>query len=368
MFFDDDFVDHYTLLVTGNGFDIALNLPTRYEDFFNVLKKAKASSTFEVFYQTIQDSLINEKDCLSFYSAFKACEKTNYFVRYFISYNKIFDKWCDVEQEIKDVVLSFDTFLFNISKSNSTYSKFYTAGLEGVKTLNIFHPEFVKQWNEFGFRTDDDYVTGTLIDTDYVGPLTTYALKNRFQEIQKTIIETLYSDLQNFKLVFSLYIKCFANCNHLAIPKNLSADYVITYNYTKASELCINPTDKTFYIHGKDENIVLGIGSDEKFHDHRFNRFTKLNQRTGISNMDINDYLGEGSLIGYIGFSFNINDKETIIEYFKQKDTTHIIYFLDETARNDLVDNLINIITFEKYNELFNSDKIQFQPSSSLFD
>ena len=368
MFETDENTNHFSLLVTGNGFDIALNLPTKYEDFLKMLKTAKNITDIGEFIDSNKGRISNEADCLSFINVFKSIENENYFLRYFLAYKYVLEKWCDVEQEIKNIVLSFDAFLFNVSKASLTHSKAYIGSLENVKTLNIFHPEFVRQWHGFVFRTDDDYHTGTIVDADYIGNFTAYTQKNRFEEIRKEIVDALYKDLNDFKLLFSLYIKCFAVCSHLTLPKSLSVDCIITYNYTKSTELCVDHIDKPFYIHGQGTNIVLGICSDSSFHDHRFNRFTKLSQRTNIPNMDINDYLGEGSFIGYIGFSFNENDKETIAEFFKQDDIIHIIYYLNESAKNDIVENLMSIITFEKYNRLFNSHKIRYELSSKIFN
>ena len=36
-------INDFSLLVTGNGFDLALNLPTKYDDFLNIIKKAKSA-------------------------------------------------------------------------------------------------------------------------------------------------------------------------------------------------------------------------------------------------------------------------------------------------------------------------------------
>ena len=36
--------EHYDLLIVGNGFDLAHNLPTSYEDFYNILKESTRSA------------------------------------------------------------------------------------------------------------------------------------------------------------------------------------------------------------------------------------------------------------------------------------------------------------------------------------
>ena len=362
-------IDKYSLIVTGNGFDIALNLPTKYENFLERLAIADKSLNFANFQERNSDiQFLNDKELLSFFNLFVSLKRRNYFVRYFLAYPKNLDRWCDVETEIKNIVLTFDTFLFNVSKAPLSYSRVYRASILGVPSLHVFNKMFVPQWNGFGFRSDDDYNTGSLIDTDYTGQYTQYDLKNRLELIRTNIAEGLFDDLVGFKRLFAQYLKCYVDCNHLICPKGLETNHLITYNYTSASELCVPHKGGVFYIHGKDRDMVLGTGVLTGLHDTRFNSFSKLSQRSGVQERSVINYISEVSVIGYIGFSFNENDKETINLYFKQNGTKHIVYYLNESAKNDLINNIMKIIGPEKYNELLSNDLIVFKESSQLFN
>ena len=80
------------ILVIGNGFDLAHGLETRYKDFLDFPQNAD--------FKNYIDKLPNYKKCL----------QVNVWLKHFISNyrNLNGENWIDFEQEIFDVIVSFN--------------------------------------------------------------------------------------------------------------------------------------------------------------------------------------------------------------------------------------------------------------------
>ena len=266
-----------TLLILGNGFDLAHDLHTRYTDFLEYIQKnvneiRSAENTRKIaesimqlrddsktqnktmFYdeivnsakvrdlekniKEIADSLNNGSDNTGIFS--QLCElcwrylylNGNYWLDYFDKINNKYN-WVDFEQEVQQVVSALEQFIIKGYLSDDEYSWLCTISRKEKISRNII----VK-----------DIIPKLLFDLQIL----TYLL-------EEYLINETENAVKNEKLD--------------SICTNI--DGVITYNYTDVFEkLYFVPNLKIYHIHGAlgKHNLVLGIG--ETLQDNEVNRYT----------------------------------------------------------------------------------------------
>ena len=215
-----------TLLVLGNGFDLAHDLHTQYPDFLKHIQKNVNEIRSAENTRKIAESIMQLRDDS------KTQNKTMFYDDYFDKINNKYN-WVDFEQEVQQVVSALEQFIVNGNINDDEYR--WLCAVLGKKKIN---------------RND----------------------------IVKNIIPKLLFDLQILTYLLEEYlIKETENAEQNKKLESIctNVDGVITYNYTDVFEkLYFVPNEKIYHVHGElgKHNLVLGIG--ETLQDNDVNRYT----------------------------------------------------------------------------------------------
>jgi len=376
-----------TLVIIGNGFDLAHTLNTRYTDFLSYVEKNiekikshedlkkdaknifkianlgndyimakennEENNEFEDYdykdlkFEEIDDIIHNEKNMksLSRKIFMYIYDHENYWLNYFkdvvISYD-----WVDFEEELQNIVKILEKFILG-NKLDEYESK---------KMRNIVRKDFY----------DYDYII-------------------------KALVPKLLLDLKLLIYLLEYYLiieskKVMMNENIDKLVRNV--DGVITYNYTQVFEKLYNTNNlKIYHIHGelKRHNLVLGVG--ETLDDNNINKCVIC---SGFKKYFQKVYFGLGdnykSLLGYkdndpcrneidryrnrmsekwnviiYGHSLAVSDKDSLEWVITHPLVEKItIYYYDYKSLNQLIANASLILGKDCLLQMVEQKKIYF--------
>lgn len=374
--------DKYTsLLVVGNGFDCSLEAKTTYEAFYTLLSKAFNTDTLDAFLEGV-DQTYNKSSLESFFGLVKQEQETNYFINYFILYNKAFDCWVDFEKELEKIITSFDsltTYLLDKNRTLFTVPDFYIKINDNLNLISVIL-NYPKNNYFYSFLATKDlyafYINGCKFKSEKI-------LLNELEKFINSFPKRLYKDLSSFSKLFVIYLSIIEN--DVAYTKEHTfingCEIAINYNYTGYLEHYYKRHNynlkRILYINGKcdykklDDKIVFGIDSNVVLKNKQFFIFTKTAQRS-IKDTDIRyltnffDYYYFTKIIIF-GHSLSTADKETLRFILKNsKDAKNKsfkieIYCYNEDAKLTIISNLKEILDLEDLLSLQNSDKLIFK-------
>ena len=340
-----------TLLVIGNGFDIAHGLKTGYKDFLDDLNKKIGTlwlsdknlnmTSFRNFKRRIQFAL--NKDDKFLYPAIDAYTRStfgNIWVAYFNEIrenenNRIGQNWLDFEREIEDVIQKIEKLILGtISDVDKGSLSKIMCGYLGKTNRQII----------------DEYIPKLNFDLEV---LTLLLERYLISEQKKLVVKPLP-----------------------IIKKIPNVTAVISYNYTDTwKKIYGNERDvKTIFIHGEltKHNLVLGINEtlDKKSADEftvcagfkKFFQRVKFKLGNDYRNVIPAKNKSNRQVVVY-GHSLAANDKESLRWLFKNSTAAKIIvYYFDEESHNQQIANTIQIIGKDKLIEDVNGGRIIFQP------
>ena len=349
-----------TLLIIGNGFDIAHGMKTRYTDFLDFIKNdvgisielpKKILITDElkeiqkIINESISQNRLKYEDIMNYIRNFG-----NIWIEYFIiirekKQREIGEDWIDFEKEIEDIIKKVEMLI---------------------------------QGKEIEY-SDLKYILGEYFS--YSASAMTYRLPDK-EEVTK-YISTLIWDLKILTLALECYLSSIEEkISHPPIDiidklSNVSA--VISYNYTNTWQKIYGSKNKVdiYFIHGQlgKHNLVLGIG--ETLSDGLENTliscanfkkyFQKIKYRLGneylnIINNPLNHYDKNKWYVVIYGHSLDPTDKESLESLINAVYVSKvIIYYYDENAYNQQIANAIQIIGKNKLIEQVHSGYIEFK-------
>ncbi len=279
-------------LITGNGFDLAHNLPTSYKDFINFVlafeayKGDKSHVAFDALFST-KNSKFGEpwlEEVRQHYATEKMFfdltvfdgKLNNAWLNYFKPIQTI-ETWIDFEKEIDvalDTIVDFCNFanellakgvqLEGLSVSGGTPTKpfYHAVNVDKLVRLRLLNGEHNSRQPR-----DREYYQCTINKICFKGGDTSYQIS-----IDKSGINTyLLNQLNDFIMLFENYLKIITNEFYKHIKKNMlnahfGFDEVFTLNYTKTVEnLYANINASIVYhLHGEIDNknnIVLGVSN-----------------------------------------------------------------------------------------------------------
>ena len=395
------------ILVVGNGFDLAHDLPTRYSDFLDFMtlyitknypgwqklgtdpfhdgnnyfqcynsiiadalrkisKNSKVRILFNNYEEIFKELMLKEKSLEKFY--------LNSFFRYCLgvySYKKNFDSefnWVDIEEEISHFLISFQ-------------SKSFTKA--SLKSTSIQLP----------FIYGDSY---TIIP--FFIPTVYQALKSKnipMELLRKEIFTCLFEELEAFSLILKIYLKVVSEYSkeHLEKKFQINAENafeategicinrIVSFNYTDTVKI-YTPNAPVHFVNGNLNNskIILGIENPvpepEKnnsnvddiafffknvqrvlynmFYDYRnwipyTNPFVVENEDKSKSNV----YTGTNIYI--IGHSLAVSDKYILTDLMTDVNTV-TIYYHDKKDMEDKIRNLYKILGDLKFSQHVNNN------------
>lgn len=327
------------ILILGNGFDLAHNLPTQYTDFLEyVIEQRKVEK--------------NQKTII--------CEliEKNIWIDYFIN---LYEKnllsginWIDFELEISHILKIFDECDSNI------YNK-----IVPLSELNK-DTKMVLFYNLYSVRCN---YSDEIKDI----PKQTYA----------TLIDDLKLDMERMVKAFEIYLlERVEEIDILYISpdiQKINANRILSFNYTHTYEkLYLNDKAKIHHIHGEvkrefisENNMVLGIdeywSGEEAYRHTNYNIFKKFTQRilkeTGfeyrnwIENESKKNYIQHigtrnrsswtdmGITDVYVfGHSLDVTDSDILKEFFMEKCFDVHIFYKDKIKEAALIANVVKMI------------------------
>lgn len=355
------------ILITGNGFDLNLRLPTLYADFINIVKHITTNEdiSFDTIYSlcTKKEHIKKEFENFEFdinkVNKLKELALENVWFNFFKNEYEI-DTWIDFENRIE---YALNNIFLSIEKIRD---KVFVEG-ESIKKNHIRYPNaylnnnflLIKLLYSFKItkQTSGNYF---IFNTSYLNKLNSYYTDINDQKI----CSFLSKELKKFKIIFNLYFEIFVlplYSNSKQILKQTLFSKIThhyTFNYTPTFEN-IYEKEITQYLHGKinsvENRIVLGIDEIPNNIDNKLllpftKYFQKLDLTTDykfIHDFDTRDR--DGYYFYFFGHSLDTSDKEYIDEVFSflkssqaEKKKITVIYH-DEAARSKLLINLLSI-------------------------
>lgn len=358
------------ILIIGNGFDLAHNLPTKYEHF---LKYIDAFKRFKDICK--QESVradwenADEEDKIfilhfanlyqkkaKIYEEIESLISNNVWIDYFWRVYKSRgaagkDGWIDFESEISRIIQTLDEARFSILEGINQGKK---SGKMTQQQLNVLFPVFGRPVISRDSIEFDENAIG-------------------YRKAQ------LVTDLNKLTRCLEVYLNNYVEeiTPEVKLPDidNLNIHCVLSFNYTHTYERFYD-TDKSKkikydYIHGEAKsdssidkcNLILGI--DEylegyaKDRDNEFIQFKKFYQRiykkTGCKYVDwVNcveqlpsGYGRNGDAIHnvyIIGHSLDITDKDILSSLINMKSTKTTIFYHSQEALGSQISNLVKVL------------------------
>ena len=394
-----------TILILGNGFDLAHGLPTRYSDFLEFCQRVTTIWTYDttstdkmaaISYarkwiegwnvkDTIRESIIeafaSRKKKPDGYGSWKIvsdnaelseiheCLNDNVWYDYLLELYKKHcmkgENWIDFESEIRFIIKTVDenTSLLTDAWQNVIDAVINATGNEKPKLfkgkLKFDKYSEKKKWNSDHKLTIRDFR------------------------------EKAFEDLERLTRAFELYLIAFVEKIPIdkKIPEivDIIPDYVITFNYTNTYEK-VYKKGEVYHIHGKtdvtrsaeENDMVLGIDEywtgDEKNERTNFTIFKKFSQRIQKhTGNDAYKYLKEMkrifaengdamygnadrsivhpdrvSYVYVFGHSLDVTDKDILSSSIGDDSTAVTVYCTDRGTEGELIANTIKLIGEEQ--------------------
>ena len=307
-----------TLLILGNGFDLAHSLPTRYADFLEF-----SNCVLQIYKQgqsgTKEEALRQYKSI--YLEQWGKDEKTSASL-VFIK-NELEDLFKNRKYKEYPIPENKNVFDFEVH-TNDRMDLLYGYLKENIwyKYINqIYKDRKIKGENWIDFESEISYIiqkidakheslsqkyeevhNHLIHDGDTNGKLTTFyencdkccGGRVNAQTTVRQMREKLYDDLEKLTYAFEIYltdvIEQIPLDSKIGVIDDLKPDYVVSFNYTKTYENMYNSSVPVCHIHGicdgnrktEDNNMVLGIdkySSVTKESQEDFSIFKKFVQR-----------------------------------------------------------------------------------------
>lgn len=321
------------ILIIGNGFDLAHNLPTRYSDYLRMNEYVDEYIDASIWHDGrpqeigIFSSGINEYGAFyKFGSAlgyertkrFNTISKECFWIQHFLSEkDKLGDKWIDFETEIEYIITKLVSFF---RQQTLISTKIVTS--VPFESLN-------KYLNAHG-------MLGLISEND--------------------LFDILHNDYDKLIESLDLYMGYYVN--------NIDIDYknpiflkefnhIISFNYTNTFERLYSSNGDCCYIHGKAtrDRIVLGYQNyDESISKKQKEEILYQKYYQRIVNRTDNrylDWLDDGldfiNIIVY-GHSFSPADGDVLEAFITKPLTKTVVYCTDEKDRAEKIRNLAIIM------------------------
>ena len=341
------------ILVIGNGFDIAHQLPTSYSEFLHFvgafckynLDPGSSKTIYDVFFSDWDDSI---------YLEFLDLVKQNKWIEFFQTKLETLENqkkkgWIDFEKEISVIIRTFDKareeLIINVGETEKAY-RF---------DKNCF--TLLKPFLEFDYE-------------DLCQTQKPYTLK-QIDEITQELLYQLRKLIRALEIYLSSYVVSVCEKKPIGF-ESLSINRVLSFNYTDTFENLYDSKEKDIrycYVHGKAElkhsldecELVLGIDEylpeDKKDSQNNFAWFKKFFQRifngTDSSYMNwIEELSSEKRTTSVIhpnhlyiyGHSLDVTDKDILSRFILARNTNTYIFYHNRESLANLINNLIKVI------------------------
>lgn len=365
-----------TVLILGNGFDIAMGRKTKYTDFIEFEKQLFANPDEKLLEFLEAKNISIEK------------YKDNLYLK-FINENKhtLGDNWSNLEimiSQLSDAIMYF-------KENNEVLFKVATTGRNWLLEENILNEKnyrsklyianmFFSLFHEKGWSSLEREVALDKLNNEFIRQLDFL--------IELLEIYLSYLDYLDFEVR-----ETEASPTALDAISDLSNSSVLNFNYTNTSGYLFGTSEeKTHFIHGRIDldgtfsrinTMVFGIEDKENDVNSDLISYQKYYQRvvkeTGnefeeffrqtiqFPDNDFEDYITSKNIIIF-GHSVDPLDKEIFQKSFALAEEGDYPYrfiftYFDESAKRSIIKNLAIILGKEKLIELTGTQKVVFVKS-----
>lgn len=365
------------ILVIGNGFDLAHNLPTSYKDFLyftNIFTKFKTEN--QTTKQALMSKNPNEKLLIDYlvklfskattdvYSQNLINEVSeliinNKWINYF-NYLNIAQDWVDFEREICQVIKTFDLLRVQV------LSEFKNSGS--------------------GIRLTPYQI---IILRPFIGQTTLFTGTDTIDSLKNILLDDLNRLTRCLEIYLCDYVEKLPIAKKLPDIECLNIDAVLNFNYTdtyRTNYISESTTVKCDFIHGKANianniktcNMIIGIDEyldgNDKENNTQYIQFKKFFQRiykaTGNNYIDWLEQIKphpeakcfppETNIYIY-GHSLDATDKDILATLINAENTKTTIFYHNKEALEKQIINLVKVITEEELIRKTGNKKIIFQ-------
>lgn len=402
------------ILIIGNGFDLHHHLPTKYENFIDVLRTIEtcdlslADFSFNEIFKEInleyKNQIINSynTDLIKYpkevIRKIQSEIKTNSWYQTFKNIKEI-DTWIDFESQIENI-LNMLNKLFE--KSKQVLEKYLSMNelwifCEGEQTNNV-----LIQANHFQLLVFFKIIVYNKKDLSIISPSYCLFEANSIYAInEKKILADLSNSLNQFINIFNLYftdiiqpfydnykalglikdkqsknMQILTSLNTSSFPNDVNFNFIYSFNYTPTLFEYYH-SEKINYIHGRigsEHNMVLGISDiNDELKKHKMFAFTKyyqklykntdyifLEKKMLPENDDFNIYIWGHSLDQSDGQYIKV-----IFELLEDNRYHLIIFYHDNFARASQLQNLLSICGQSTIERVMKSKQLVFQESTN---
>lgn len=374
-----------TILILGNGFDIAMDRKTKYTDFIEFEKQLFSNPDEELLEFLKAKNISIEK------------YKDNLYLK-FINENKdtLGDNWSNLEimiSQLADAIMYFKENNILYNENMNEPNKRHSEGLKEklLKDNNAYAKIFVvdnfsKLFYEKNWRLLQREVALEKLNNEFINQLD---LLIELLEIYLSYLDYIDFDVQKIE----------ARPTALDAISDLSNSSVLNFNYTNTSGYLFGTSEeKTHFIHGRIDldrtfnrinTMVFGIEDKEnnvnsdlipyqKYYQRvvketgsEFEKFfrknyTKENFSTSVRNIPIS-YVAPKNIVVF-GHSVDPLDKEIFQKCFSLAENGEYPYrfiftYYDESAKRSIIKNLAIILGKEKLIELTGKQNVVFVKS-----
>lgn len=372
------------ILITGNGFDLFHNLPTKYQHFISVMQSIEESDfNMDVPFEILFGGLFREAHHVD-YKLIKERYNTDQVVFNYNKLNKIkilleanlwykhfktvleIDTWIDFEAEVGNIINQVCIFRKFDSKSKVKRNDLSDKDISFYDFV-VFN--LITRVNDTAFKMNKKYVNQ----------------RKSIIDIAK-IFEDLSKSFEEFIVIFNRYLVDVVSVFYDAVinkeknPFHLMSE-IYTFNYTPTLEIIYGVDNSNItYLHGKIsddnqvQNLVLGvsdISADikiEKAYD-----FTKYYQKIKKNSNNIfveippkNQGYDEETIFYIVGHSLNESDDSYISRVFdflkedKYDKGKVCVFYYDSKDRDSKIRNLLTVVGEERISRLHQSKRLYF--------
>ena len=397
-----------TVLILGNGFDLAHGLPTKYSDFLNFCNiiyeinvsiqsiysyKLESDKIFPMknynkILNDVRDKCIVFSDILRNYLNMLLSENNFYIMR---RHGKIPDGYKEIGDRIdkiyyllkNNIWYNYFKVIFKNEKINGENWIDFESEISFIIQILDRHTENITNMYNKMLAQMDNYIRFESKFNDFHHALHRYNLDIELKSV-KEIRKIIYNDLENLILALEIYLSFVKTIPiHLkSLDISESYNYIINFNYTHTYQMVYSEWANLFNIHGaineEPNNMVLGIDeywSEGERNNHTnftiFKKFAqRIQKRTGIESykwFDQIKYLYKENntnitKVYIFGHSLDVTDKDILCDYLNDDATDVTIFCRDKETEGEYIANVIKIIgekrLLEKVNQ--NPPKLKF--------
>ncbi len=385
------------ILVVGNGFDLAHNLPTRYSDFLYFMTLCVKElcpnwrswgawndvNYFELEQSALDHILTNpahNKEVKSIFDEniehikqFLDTSELNHFVNndwlmYFIcvyAFRQELEyefRWIDIESELAIMLRNFND-------------------LKNIHHKSIFN--FLVPYRSGSDKSPKNFYFNTL--RKHIQKLNN--IPN--DKFKSEMFQCLFEQLEKFNSLLNFYLSVVDKFYHETenrvfkfsgdIGDGFYVSHIISFNYTDISKI-YNPKAEIYYVNGSlnDRHIVLGVenpfsAEDRSYLDDNAHWFFKNVQRilydfqyrhhswmntkenTLYQNDDGKNICDSSNAVYIIGHSLALSDRYILLNIMESADNVTIFYYNDADKQSKIT-NLYRILGDDKFYRYINND------------